>query len=179
MVCGLRWVSIKVGFAGASICYFGDLFAHMAGAFYSNPFFFRGWEWCFIVWCSSFLDHHVSGYSFYVGGLCAVSVILSLLVRSIECHEVLDEADRMLGGVRSSKPSASHPAGHLLAGLLFLPFVPPLIGALAGVMILVLVAVLFAAYVLFCCLRYGGINYIWTRAAVRSGVRDALGRRPR
>jgi hypothetical protein len=149
----------------------------MAGAFYSNPFFFRGWEWRFIVWCGSFLDHHVGEYVFYVGVLCAVSVMLSLLLRVLGGPEAFDEADRRLGGVVSGKAHTSHAARRLVAGLLFLPFTPPLIGALAGVMILVLAVALFAAYVLFFCLRYGGLRYLWTRAAVRGGIRDVLGHR--
>jgi hypothetical protein len=76
-------------------------------------------------------------------------------------------------------PLTVHPAGRTVAGLLFLPFVPPLVGALAGIAILALAAVLFAAYVLVCCLRYGGLGYLWTRAAVRGGIRDALSRRRR
>ena len=175
MACVLRWASTRAGIAGVIVCYFGDFFAHMTGAFYANPLFFRGWGWRFIVWCSSSLDHHVRGYVFYVGGLCAVSTMLSLLLRSLGCHEVLDEAERRPGGAPSGKPRTGHPARHMVAGLLFLPFAPPLVGALAGVMILVLAVALFAAYVLFCCLRYGGIRYLWTRAAVRGGIRDALG----
>ena len=178
MVRVLRWASIKSCIAGAFVCYFGNFFAHMAGAFYSNPFFFRGWGWRFIVWCGFFLDHHVGGYVFYVGALCAVSVTLSLLLRVLGGHEVMDEADRRFGGIPSGKAHKGHAARRLVAGLLFLPFMPPLIGALAGVMILVLAMALFAAYVLYCCLRYGGIRYLWTRAAVRGGIRDALGHRP-
>lgn len=177
LVRGLRWASIKAGIAGAVVCYFGDFFTRMAGAFYSNPLFFRGWGWWFIVSCGSFLDHHVRGYVFYVGGLCAISVILSLLLCAVGCHEVLDGPDRKIGDVATGKSRKGHPARRIVVGILFLPFVPPLIGALAGVMILVLAIALFAAYVLVCCLRYGGIGYLWTRAAVRGGIRDALSRR--
>ena len=175
----LRWASTRAGIAGAVVCYFGDFFARMAGTFYSNPLFFRGWGWRLIVWCSAFLDHHVRGYVFYAGGLCAVSVLLSLFLRALGCQRVLNESDSRLGDAPSGMPLTVHPGGRTVAGLLFLPFIPPLFGALAGVMILILAAALFAAYVLVCCLRYGGLGYLWTRAAVQGGIRDALTRRPR
>jgi hypothetical protein len=169
--------SIKIGIAGVVICYFGRFIATFARAFYLNQLIFRGWGWRLIAWCASFLSNQLKGNDCYVYGLCSLPLFLSVFLRLLGLHGIDVQADWKSGGSFFAKLPLGHPARRIGASLLILPIVPVIIGALAGVMILILGFVLFAIHASECCLRYGGIICLWMREVVWSGVRDALSRR--
>lgn len=171
--------SIKVGIAGAVVCYFGRFFATFARAFYLNQLFFRGWGWRLIAWCASFLSNQLRGNDCYIYGLCSLPLVLSVFLRLLGLRGTGAQADWRFAGSFCGKLSPGHPVRRIGAGLLILPLVPVLIGAIAGIMILVLGFVLFAIHASVYCLHYGGIIYLWMREDVWGGVRGVLSRRSR
>lgn len=171
--------SIKVGIAGVVICYFGRFIAPFARAFYSNQLFFRGRGWQLIAWWASFLTEQLKGNGCYVYGLCSLPLVLSVCLRLLGLREIDVQSDWKFGGSLCAKLPPGHPARRIGAGLLILPIVPVIVGALAGVMILALGLVLLAIHASAHCLRYGGILCLWMRVVVWGGVRDALSRRSR
>jgi hypothetical protein len=169
-------VTGKIGAAGAVICYFGSHLAMMARAFYSHSPFFRGWGWQFIVECASVLENHLRAYVCYFYGLCVFPLIRSLFLRLLGIHE--PEANKEMGDLNAAKRPHQF-VRRLIACLLLIPFVQVFLGALAGIMTLVLVLVLFSVHALVGCRRYGGILYFWMRVAGRIGIRNMVRRRYR
>jgi len=164
----------KIGAAGAVICYFGSHFAMMARAFYSDSLFFRGWGWQFIVGCASVLENHLRAYACYLYGLCVFPLILSLFLCLLGIHE--PGASKEMGDPNSAKRPHRF-VRRIVACLLLIPFVQVFLGALAGLMTLVLVLVLLSVHALVGCRHYGGILYFWMRVAVRIGMRTVVRRR--
>ncbi len=166
----------KIGAAGAVICYFGSHVAMMARAFYSHSSFFGGRGWQFIVGCISALENHLNAYTCYFYGLCVFPLILSLFLRLIGIHE--PGARRKIGGLHAAKRPHQY-AQHVVAFILLVPFVQVLLGAVAGLIALVLVLAFLIVHALVGCRRYSGILYSWLKTAVWIGVRVSLGRRSR
>jgi len=172
----VRSVSGKIGAVGAVICYFGSHLAMMVRAFYSGSLFFRGWGWQFIFGWAVMLENHLRPYSCYIYGLCILPTALSLFHHLLGIHE--PGSGKKIGDSHFTKRSRQC-ARRIGAWLLLVPFVQVLLGALTGIVTLVLVLVLLAVHALIVCRRHSGILYLWMRAAVRIGMRDAVGRRSR
>lgn len=163
----------RIGAAGTVICYFGSHVAAMARAFYSHSPFFRGWGWQFIVGSASALENHLRAYAFYIYGLCMLPSILSLFLRLAGIHE--DGSGKEPGDPFAAKWPSQFKR-RIVACLLLVPFVQVFLGALAGLMALVLFLILMAVHALVGCRRFGEVFYFWTSVAVRAGVRRAVGR---
>jgi len=166
----------RIGAAGAVICYFGSHIATLARAFYSHSPFFRGRVWQFAVGCVSVLENHLGGYACYIYGLCALPSILSLILRLLGIQPA--GAIKGMGDLNAAKRPKKF-ARQMGAWLLLVPTVQVLLGALAGLMALVLVLVLLGVHAWVGCRRHGGALYLWVRTAVQIGARNAVARRCR
>jgi hypothetical protein len=116
------------------------------------------------------------GYACYIYGLCALPSILSLILRRLGLYE--PGAIKEMGDLNATKRPQKF-ARRMGAWLLLIPTVQVLLGALAGLMTLVLVLILLGVHLSVGCRRHGGALYLWVRTAVQIGARNAVARRCR
>ena len=175
----LMLASWVVGFFGGLTLYLGGFFASMSGHMFSNGLYFHELEFRFLAWCGLLLDRHLAAFLFYLAGLFVLPLVLifafGLLVPDNRPPDARRECENFLSG----RPFPGRIWVRVVACLLYLPFVPTLLAAMAGLTVVLMVLASLGLYAIVISLRSFGFRYLWTRAAVRAGVRDAMGRRRR
>ena len=135
-----------VGVVGGVILYAGSLFAKLAWSVFSDQVFFHGRVFGFIAWCGSLLDRHLIAYFCYVGGLIGSGAMLLLFAKFAKAFGPRSASLAQFAGWIFPLESGLCVFLDRCAIVLLLPFIPTLIGALAGFVFLALAFVIFVVY---------------------------------
>ena len=170
-------VSIFAGFIGIPALYCASFFATIGGVVFSDALYFR--EWGQLGWCGQLLDKHLLWFVCYISALILGPISLGLLFRPFGFGAMVDRVQDKYGGFCSGRKYPGQTFIRAVAAILCLPYLPTMIAAMAGFMVILLALALLALYAAVELGRMGGFRYLLTRTAVKHGVRDALGRRTR
>jgi hypothetical protein len=170
------WV---VGIFGGLTLYMGSFFATMSGSMFSDTLYFHEQEFRFMAWCGLLLDRHLAAFLYYLAGLFFLPLVLLITVSVPRSEKHPPGGGEGCANFLSGRPFPGRTWVRVFACMLYLPFVPTLLAALAGLAVVLFVLSALALYALFISFRFFGFRYLWTRVAVRDGMRDALGPRRR
>jgi hypothetical protein len=168
---------MMVGIFGAVALYVCSFPATIAGVIYGDGLHFSGSGSKILSWCGSLLDRHMGWFIWYVVALLLGPIALMWITDLFGFGKLTAKAREKYGMVLSGKSYPGQPLVRLVAGTLFLPFVPTIVAAMAACMIGLLVLCLIGLYGAVELARFGGLRYLITRLAVRDGMRDARRRR--
>jgi len=175
----LSAVSIMVGLFGGVALYVCSFPATIAGVMYGDRLYFTGSGSRVLSWCGSLLDRHMSWFIWYIVALLFGPLGLMWISNLIGFGKLAAKAREKYGLIFSGRPYPGQSFVRLVAGTLFLPFIPTIVAAFAACMIGLLVLLLIGLYGAVELARFGGFRYFITRLAVRDGISDALKRRRR
>ena len=172
-------VSMMVGFLGGVALYVCSFPATIAGVMFGDGLHFRDPEWSFLSWCGSLLDRHMGWFVSYALALFLWPLGVMWFLGLFGLGKLAESTRAKYGCLLSGKRYPGYLVVRLVAGTLFLPFVPTIVAAIASFMMGLLIMFLLGLYALVELGRFGGLRYFVTRLAVRDGMRDARGRRRR
>jgi hypothetical protein len=173
----LMSVSIFAGFIGIPTLYCASFFATIGGVVFSDTLYFR--QWGLLGWCGLLLDRHLGWFVCYIASLIFGPIVLGFLLRPFGFGSMVAKVQEKYGSFCSGRKYPGQTFIRAVAAILCLPYLPTVIAAMAGFMIVLLALALLALYAAVELGRMGGFRYLITRTAVKHGVRDALGRRNR
>lgn len=172
----LGFTSILVGLWGGVSLYICSFPASIAGVMYGDRLYFTGTGSRVLAWCGMLLDRHLSWFIWYILALVLGPVGAMWILGLTGLGKLAAKAREKYGRLFSGRPYPGQPFVRLVTGILFMPFVPTIIAAMAAFMIGLLVLFLIGLYGAVELARLGGLRYLITRLAVRDGMRDARGR---